>query len=65
MVGRRQAALRKWRRGVLIVYGCLGLILVAARGVQRIVNDRHGDTATFANPPVQPSASIVPVTARR
>jgi len=47
---------------VLVIYGCLGLILVAAWGVHRIANDGHNNTATIADPP---APGIVPVTARR
>jgi hypothetical protein len=61
-----EAAFRKWRRVVLVVYGCIALLVLAAWGVHQIVNDGHDNTAAIANPPVQPSAaSIVPVTARR
>jgi len=60
-----EAAFRKWRRAVIIIYGCLGLILVAAWGVHRIANDGHNDTATIADPPTPPSPRLVPVTARR
>lgn len=60
-----EAAFRKWRRVVLIVYGCLGLILVAAWGVHRIANDEHDTTATIADPPTPPPPGISPVTARR
>jgi hypothetical protein len=61
-----EVAFRKWRRFVLIGYGCFGLIVVAVWGVHRIVNDGHHDTAAIVNSPVQPPAvSIVPVTARR
>jgi hypothetical protein len=60
-----EAAFRKWRRAVLVIYGCLGLLLVAAWGVHRIANDGHQTTATVADPPAPRSSSMVPVTARR
>ncbi len=45
-----EAAFRKWRRAVLVIYGCLGLILVSAWGVDRIVNDGRKNTAAIADP---------------
>ena len=60
-----EAAFRKWRRAVLVIYGCLGLILIAAWGLHRIANERHNSIATIADSPVPSSPAIVPVMARR
>jgi flagellar biogenesis protein FliO len=60
-----EAAVRKWRRAVCAFYGCIGLILIAAWGVHRLVNDSHKDTASFTRVPAPPAASIVPASARR
>jgi flagellar biogenesis protein FliO len=58
-----EAAFRKWRRAVLVVYACLGLVLVAAWGVHRLANG--GPDNTTAESPLRPSASVVPATVRR
>jgi hypothetical protein len=58
-----EAAFRQWRRAVLVAYGCLGLILVAAWGVHRLANG--GPDTTTAESPLRPSASVVPAAVRR
>ena len=60
-----EAAFRKWRRAVLVVYGCLGLVLIAAWSVHRLANGGPDNTTTTAESPVRPSASVVPATLRR
>jgi hypothetical protein len=50
---------------VLVIYGCLGLILIAAWGLHRIANEGHNSIATIADSPVPSSPAIVPVMARR
>jgi hypothetical protein len=39
-----RAACAKWRRGILVVYGCAGLIVLAAWGVYRLIKDGPGQT---------------------
>jgi hypothetical protein len=68
-----EAAFIKWRRGVCIVYVCVGLTLVAALGLNRLAGDRHKDAvldavldaASLARAPSAPSAGIIPPAARR
>ena len=33
-----QATFTKWRRGVIILYGCIALALIATGGASRILN---------------------------
>jgi flagellar biogenesis protein FliO len=55
-----EAALRKWRRVVCILYGCIGLVLVAAWGVHRLAHGGDQDKARLVGSSAPSPASIVP-----
>jgi hypothetical protein len=60
-----EATFAKWRRVVLAFYGCVGLLLLGAWLVHRLVIDPRQDATSAANVPAAPAAHMVPASARR
>ena len=59
-----EATVRRWRRAVCVFYGFIGLVLVAAWGVYRLVNYEYQD-AGIVDAQTPTSVSAVPSTGRQ
>jgi hypothetical protein len=57
-----EAVFKRWRRALCIFYGCLGIILIAAWGVPRLVGDDQRRAAPIDHSP--PTAIVIPAQLR-